>query len=108
MARKKDLCRASNGLFVRNLGWKQSLTGYSQHKFYLEQARRIKVNKADHDREKIIDSMQKSEDESKKAAADLAERKITPEEFLEKQRQYEEIRKAQQTVRKDPRGRADD
>jgi hypothetical protein len=35
MAKKKDLCRNSNGLFVRNLGWKQTPSGYSQHKFYL-------------------------------------------------------------------------
>lgn len=35
MARKLDLCRASNGQFVRNLGWQRSATGYSQHKFYL-------------------------------------------------------------------------
>jgi hypothetical protein len=35
MAKKKSLCRASNGLYVRNLGWKQTPSGYSQHKFYL-------------------------------------------------------------------------
>jgi hypothetical protein len=35
MARKKTLCRASNGLFVRNLGWKRMPSGYAQHKFYL-------------------------------------------------------------------------
>src|SRR4051794_14032758 len=35
MAKKKALCRASNGLFVRNLGWKRSAAGYAQHKFYL-------------------------------------------------------------------------
>jgi hypothetical protein len=35
MARKQELCRASNGQFVRNLGWKRTATGYSQHKFYL-------------------------------------------------------------------------
>lgn len=35
MANKKSLCRASNGLFVRNIGWKQTPSGYSQHKFYL-------------------------------------------------------------------------
>jgi hypothetical protein len=35
MARKKVLCRASNGLFVRNLGWKRTPAGYAQHKFYL-------------------------------------------------------------------------
>src|SRR5262249_424945 len=35
MARKKALCRASNGLYVRNLGWKQTPSGYPQHKFYL-------------------------------------------------------------------------
>jgi len=32
---EKELCRASNGLFVRNLGWKQTPAGYAQHKFYL-------------------------------------------------------------------------
>jgi hypothetical protein len=36
MATKKELCRASNGLFVRNLGWKRTQSGgYVQHKFYL-------------------------------------------------------------------------
>jgi hypothetical protein len=35
MARKKTLCRASNGLYVRNIGWKQTAGGYAQHKFYL-------------------------------------------------------------------------
>src|SRR5262249_7470126 len=35
MARKSALCRASNGLFVRNLGWKRTPTGFAQHKFYL-------------------------------------------------------------------------
>src|SRR5262249_55838324 len=35
MARKRDLCKAANGLFVRNLGWKRSAAGYAQHKFYL-------------------------------------------------------------------------
>jgi integrase len=36
MAKKKDLCRSSNGIFVRNLGWKVSTEGkYLQHKFYL-------------------------------------------------------------------------
>src|SRR4051794_22103358 len=35
MAKKKELCKASNGLFVRNLGWKRTPTGYAQHKFYL-------------------------------------------------------------------------
>jgi len=35
MARKKSLCRASNGLYVRNIGWKQTSGGYAQHKFYL-------------------------------------------------------------------------
>jgi hypothetical protein len=35
MAKQKALCRAANGLFVRNLGWKRTPTGYAQHKFYL-------------------------------------------------------------------------
>lgn len=35
MAKKKTLCMASNGLFMRNLGWKRSGSGYTQHKFYL-------------------------------------------------------------------------
>jgi hypothetical protein len=36
MAIKKDMCRGSNGLFVRNLGWKVTPKGgYVQHKFYL-------------------------------------------------------------------------
>src|SRR5262245_66090227 len=35
MAKKKALCRASNGLYVRNLGWKRTPGGYAQHKFYL-------------------------------------------------------------------------
>lgn len=35
MAKKQKLCRASNGLFVRNLGWKRTRSGYAQHKFYL-------------------------------------------------------------------------
>ena len=35
MTRKKSLCRASNGLYVRNIGWKQTPSGYTQHKFYL-------------------------------------------------------------------------
>ena len=35
IARKKSLCRASNGLFVRNIGWKKTTGGYAQHKFYL-------------------------------------------------------------------------
>src|SRR5262245_37933024 len=35
MAKQKPLCRAANGLFVRNLGWKRTATGYAQHKFYL-------------------------------------------------------------------------
>ena len=35
MGRKKDLGRASNGLYFRNLGWKQTLNGYAQQKFYL-------------------------------------------------------------------------
>ena len=36
MGMKKELCRASNGVFVRNLGWKVTPAGaYTQHKFYL-------------------------------------------------------------------------
>src|SRR2546425_278506 len=36
MATKKELCRSSKGVFVRNLGWKVTPTGgYVQHKFYL-------------------------------------------------------------------------
>jgi hypothetical protein len=35
MAKKKMLCRAENGSYVRNLGWKRSQAGYSQHKFHL-------------------------------------------------------------------------
>ena len=35
MAKKKALCRASRGLYVRNLGWKRTPDGYAQHKFYL-------------------------------------------------------------------------
>jgi integrase len=36
MVKKKEPCRAANGLFVRNLGWKLTPTGgYAQHKFYL-------------------------------------------------------------------------
>jgi hypothetical protein len=35
MARKKKLCKASNGLFMRNIGWKRTPSGYAQHKFYL-------------------------------------------------------------------------
>jgi hypothetical protein len=35
MARKKDLCQASDGHFVRNIGWKRTETGYAQPKFYL-------------------------------------------------------------------------
>ena len=35
MGRKKDLGRASNGLYFRNLGWKQTPNGYAQQKFYL-------------------------------------------------------------------------
>ena len=35
MGRKKDLGRASNGLYFRNLGWKQTEKGYAQQKFYL-------------------------------------------------------------------------
>ncbi|MFL5243461.1 MAG: hypothetical protein ACJ8FY_15250 [Gemmataceae bacterium] len=32
---KQSLCRASNGLFVRNLGYKQGPKGFAQPKFYL-------------------------------------------------------------------------
>ena len=36
MGVKQGLCRASSGLFVRNLGWKVTPAGgYAQHKFYL-------------------------------------------------------------------------
>lgn len=36
MGLKNELCRASSGLFVRNLGWKVTPKGsYMQHKFYL-------------------------------------------------------------------------
>jgi hypothetical protein len=35
MASKKILCRAANGLFVRNLGWQQTPAGCAQRKFYL-------------------------------------------------------------------------
>jgi hypothetical protein len=35
MASKKKLCVTSNGLFVRNIGWKRTASGYAQHKFYL-------------------------------------------------------------------------
>lgn len=35
MAKKKELGRASNGLFFRNLGWKRTEAGYAQQKFYL-------------------------------------------------------------------------
>ena len=36
MSVRKELCRASNGVFVRNLGWKVTAAGgYTQHKFYL-------------------------------------------------------------------------
>jgi hypothetical protein len=35
MGRKKLLCKAANGLFMRNLGWKRTAAGYAQHKFYL-------------------------------------------------------------------------
>lgn len=35
MGRKKELGKASNGLYFRNLGWKQTSTGYVQQKFYL-------------------------------------------------------------------------
>jgi hypothetical protein len=35
MAKKKTLCRVASGTFVRNLGWKRTATGYTQHKFHL-------------------------------------------------------------------------
>jgi hypothetical protein len=35
MARKSKICQAANGLFVRNIGWKATTSGYAQHKFYL-------------------------------------------------------------------------
>ncbi|MCY2994551.1 MAG: helix-turn-helix domain containing protein [Planctomycetota bacterium] len=35
MAKKKELGRASNGLFFRNLGCKRTEAGYAQQKFYL-------------------------------------------------------------------------
>ncbi len=35
MAKKKALCRAASGAFVRNLGWKRTALGYTQHKFHL-------------------------------------------------------------------------
>ena len=35
MARKRDLCRAADGQFVRNLGWKRTPNGYTQAKFRL-------------------------------------------------------------------------
>lgn len=35
MAKKKELCRDKKGLFVRNLGWRKTPSGYSQKKFYL-------------------------------------------------------------------------
>ena len=35
MVRKKAICRAANGLFVRNIGYKRAAKGYAQHKFYL-------------------------------------------------------------------------
>lgn len=35
MAKSKSLCRAANGIFVRNIGWKQTASGFAQHKFYL-------------------------------------------------------------------------
>jgi hypothetical protein len=35
MSRKKKVCKASSGLFVRNIGWKRTPRGYVQHKFYL-------------------------------------------------------------------------
>lgn len=44
MAPKKELCRDRRGLFVRNIGWKRTASGYTQQKFYLgrdEQAAKI-------------------------------------------------------------------
>ncbi|MFL5329833.1 MAG: hypothetical protein ACJ8C4_13060 [Gemmataceae bacterium] len=35
MARIRDLCKAANGQYVRNIGWKETATGYTQPKFYL-------------------------------------------------------------------------
>jgi integrase len=35
MAKKKTLCRAASGGFVRNLGWKRTPVGFDQHKFHL-------------------------------------------------------------------------
>lgn len=35
MAQKSNLTRNARGLFLRNLGWKRSGAGYTQHKFYL-------------------------------------------------------------------------
>lgn len=35
MAKKRDLCRAASGAFVRNLGRKVTPGGYAQHKFHL-------------------------------------------------------------------------
>ncbi len=35
MSTKKDLGQASNGLYFRNLGWKQTPSGCTQQKFYL-------------------------------------------------------------------------
>ncbi|CAN5531102.1 hypothetical protein BH11PLA2_BH11PLA2_46440 [soil metagenome] len=35
MAQKNNLTRNASGLYLRNLGWKRSRTGYTQHKFYL-------------------------------------------------------------------------
>ncbi len=35
MAKKKTLSRTASGAFVRNLGWKHTVTGYTQHKFHL-------------------------------------------------------------------------
>ncbi|CAN5586058.1 hypothetical protein BH11PLA2_BH11PLA2_46020 [soil metagenome] len=35
MAQKSNLTRNASGLFLRNLGWKRTRSGYTQHKFYL-------------------------------------------------------------------------
>jgi len=35
VAKKKALCRAASGAFIRNLGWKRTALGYAQHKFHL-------------------------------------------------------------------------
>jgi hypothetical protein len=35
VAKAKTVTRTAGGLFVRNLGWKRTATGYTQHKFHL-------------------------------------------------------------------------